>query len=274
VATVGSVSDTTPDQMIEALRALQDHVAAAARDLGDDGLAAPSGSSEWTVAHVLSHLGSGSEINVGTVQAALDGTPAPGLDQNQPIWDRWNAMSARDQRDGFLEWGERLMALYEAMPPEQRRDIRFDIGFLPMPADVVLAGSLRLNELALHGWDLDVAFDPDATLHPAGAALVIGGVGMLLPFAGKADRLAQRPVVIRVELTHPSEVLGVAIGEEQVAFTDDVPAVGEADVLLHGPTEAFVRLVTGRLAPEHTPGSVQVEGAATLEELRAVFPGF
>jgi hypothetical protein len=38
------------------------------------------------------------------------------------------------------------------------------------------------------------------------------------------------------------------------------------------PAEALLRLVYGRLDPDHTPA--QVIGAGTLDELREVFPGF
>jgi hypothetical protein len=37
------------------------------------------------------------------------------------------------------------------------------------------------------------------------------------------------------------------------------------------PAECFIRLVYGRLDPQHTP-PLQAD-AATLDELRAVFPG-
>ena len=47
-----------------------------------------------------------------------------------------------------------------------------------------------------------------------------------------------------------------------------VDAAVAPDLVL--PAEAFVRLVYGRLDPDHTPA---VRGTADLAELRAVFPG-
>lgn len=35
-----------------------------------------------------------------------------------------------------------------------------------------------------------------------------------------------------------------------------------------------VRLLSGRLKPEYTPSGVAVTGNVTLDELRAVFPGY
>jgi uncharacterized protein (TIGR03083 family) len=259
------------DRTIDALREVHDHIAGVASDLDAEQLAAPSGSTEWPVAQVLGHLGSGSEINLATLLAAVEGLEPPGPESNQPIWDRWDAMSDEDKRDGFLDWSERITVAFESLSPEQRADVRIDLGFLPEPVDVAMLGGMRLNELTLHGWDVDVTFDQHATLPPAGLPLVLGGMGMMVRFAGRAEEL-DGSALVRVELTHPSEVVGLAIDEG--TSLGDAPAVGEADTILHAPTEAFVRLLAGRLAPEHTPGSVQTEGTRTLDDLRKVFPGY
>jgi hypothetical protein len=47
---------------------------------------------------------------------------------------------------------------------------------------------------------------------------------------------------------------------------------GAADAMVHLPAEAFIRLLYGRLDPDHSP-LVETEGI-TLDELRAIFPGF
>ena len=40
------------------------------------------------------------------------------------------------------------------------------------------------------------------------------------------------------------------------------------------PAESWLRLVTGRLDAAVTPAGVSVTGALTLDELRAIFPGY
>ncbi len=57
-------------------------------------LSGPSYDTEWSVAQVLSHLGSGAEIFPLFLEAGLRGKPAPGMAEFQPVWDRWNAKSA------------------------------------------------------------------------------------------------------------------------------------------------------------------------------------
>jgi hypothetical protein len=49
-------------------------------------------------------------------------------------------------------------------------------------------------------------------------------------------------------------------------------SAGESLADLSLPTEAFVRLVYGRLDPEHTPAGATAEGIS-LDELRQAFPG-
>jgi hypothetical protein len=39
------------------------------------------------------------------------------------------------------------------------------------------------------------------------------------------------------------------------------------------PAEAFVRLLYGRLDRDHTPAGITTDGL-TLDQLRAIFPGF
>jgi hypothetical protein len=54
-------------------------------------LGRPSYCSEWTVAQVLSHIGSGAEIFTAIFDAALTGETPPGPDAFPPVWESWNA---------------------------------------------------------------------------------------------------------------------------------------------------------------------------------------
>jgi len=48
---------------------------------------------------------------------------------------------------------------------------------------------------------------------------------------------------------------------------------GQVSGSLRLPTEALIRLVTGRLDPAHTPAGTVTEGRPTLDELRRLYPG-
>ena len=48
----------------------------------------------------------------------------------------------------------------------------------------------------------------------------------------------------------------------------------EVETLVALPAEALLRLTAGRLADEHTPATVHVDGTISLDSLRRVFPGY
>ena len=66
------------DRTIAALRAEHDLSPPSPSRLSGAQLAGPSGASEWTVAQVLSHLGSGAEIALAGYEAAFTGRPRSG----------------------------------------------------------------------------------------------------------------------------------------------------------------------------------------------------
>jgi uncharacterized protein (TIGR03083 family) len=255
------------DRTIASLRALHDQLAALVPTLTDAQLTGRSGATEWTIAQVLSHLGSGSEISLASFRAALDATPAPEQDFNQGVWDRWNALSPQEQASGFLAHDETLVATLEALTPEQRENLQIKIGFLPAPLGLAPVAGLRLNEVTLHSWDVRVAVDPAATVSDNDATVLLdqfsGELGFLLGFLGKADALAQPAVV-------DADGYGLLIGDG-VRLTSEV---FDATATFTGGPDAVIRLIGGRLTPAFTPDSVQVEGNVSLEDLRRVFPGF
>lgn len=256
------------DRTVAALRRLHDDLAALVPALADDQLAGPSGSSEWPVAQVLSHLGSGAEIGLAGHRAALAGEPAPGGDLAPAIWDRWNAMSPREQAVGFVESDESAVRFLEEAGSERIEATQVQLSWLPMPLAMTAVLGMRLNEVVQHAWDVRVGLDPAATADEDGAALVLehydGGLGFLLGFAGKADQLGSPA---RVGIAGTDLVLTV---DEQVALTRGGPTTAT----LTAPAESVLRLLGGRLSPEHTPDGVAVEGDVTLDDLRQVFPGY
>ncbi len=262
---------TQADTNIAALRSAYERLAGLVTGLGDDDLAKPSGAAEWNVAQVLSHLGSGAEIGHATLLAALDGKPNPGRDFNLSVWDRWNAMSPREQADGYLRSDAAIVERYEQLDAGTREELRIDLGFLPAPVDVATAGRMRLNEVALHSWDVHVGFDETATLAPeATGPLLRGGID-LLGWIAKPDRLDGTRGVLRVVTTDPASEFGLRLGDQ---ISVDPNVIPDPDGTLTLPAEAWLRLVAGRLGPRYTPATVQETGAVDLDLLRRVFPGY
>jgi uncharacterized protein (TIGR03083 family) len=262
---------SSADAVIAALRTGHDSLADLVPAFSEDDLARPSGSAEWDVSQVLSHLGSGAEITQTIVQVALDGKPNPGGDFMQSVWDRWNAMTRRQRADGFRAANQATTRLYESLDASTRENLRIDFGFLPAPVDVATAARLRLSELALHSWDVRVAFDEHATLAPDATEQLLTQQALYVGWFGKPELLDGRHDVVQVTTSDPGSVFALRLGE-QVTVDLDVPQQPDGTLTL--PAEAWLRLVAGRLAPRYTPSGVATTGAADLDLLRRVFPGF
>lgn len=263
---------TTADAVVDALRSGADELVAVAVDLTPQQLREPTRPGEWTSAAVLSHLGSGAVIALAGLDAALAAEPFPGYEANQPIWDRWNAMEPEEQRDGFVEATTALQARYAGLDPATRQSLRVDLGFLPAPVDLATAAGFRLNELALHSWDLRSARDPQAEVHEDAVPILLDHLmPMMLGWLGKAERLDGAPVSLAVALADPEGHLGLELSPDRTALTTTPDA---PDGVLTMPAEAFLRLLTGRLPADRTPAGVGVMGPVSLDALRGVFPGF
>lgn len=252
------------DRAIASLRAHHDDLALLVPTLTDEQLAGPSGAAEWTIAQVLSHLGSGAEISRKPVAAAA-GIPFDEED-NQSVWARWDGSTPREQAEGYVRHDARLLETLEALAPEQRATLSVDMGFLPAPVPLLVAVGMRLNEVAAHAWDVKVGLDPAASVDGAAAEVLLelfaGDLGFLLGFSGKADRLVGTTTV-----GYPGGALVVT--DAVSVTTGPVDATATFD----GPQEAVLRLLTGRLKAPYDAG-VSVSGNVTLDELREVFPGY
>jgi uncharacterized protein (TIGR03083 family) len=261
---------TSADEIDSALSVLSDshdRLAAAVKSLTGDEVTGTSYCSDWSIAQVLSHLGSGAEIFGLLVEAGLHGREAPGQEQNQQIWAVWDAKSPQDQvRDGVAEDGE-LVEQLAAIPTEKRQSWRLNFfGSERGLADVI---RMRLGEHVLHTWDVVVARDPSATLAGDAAGQVLDNLPELVAFIGKPTGENLR---VHVTTEHPERFFELVIAPDSVALARTGPEPAAGDATLRLPAEAFARLLSGRLDPEH--GAPSEAQGLDLDDLRAVFPGF
>ncbi|MGI5242445.1 maleylpyruvate isomerase family mycothiol-dependent enzyme [Dactylosporangium sp. CA-139066] len=261
---------TRADQAIAALRKGHDDLSALVAGLTPEQLTGPSAASEWDVSQVVSHLGSGAEINLEALRASLEGRPAPEFEFNKGVWARWDAMTPQERQAAFPAANARLVEAYEAFTPQQKEEHRIDLGWMPEPVDVATSAVLRLSEFGYHDWDVRVAFDPAATLAPEAAALMADRVEGLLGWIAKPANLDGRTADLLVRLTDTGEELGLRLADPVALTAAPEAPDGELDL----PLEAWLRLAAGRLKPEYTPASVSITGPITLDDLRKVFPGY
>ncbi|HEX8758661.1 MAG TPA: hypothetical protein VF734_01520 [Pseudonocardiaceae bacterium] len=166
------------------------------------------------------------------------------------------------QRDDALAADAALLAQLEAVAPDDRD--RFTSAMGPMTLGFAEFVGMRLNEHALHTWDVEVVADPAATIPTAVAALVVANLELIARFTGKPTG---DTTTITVATTDPQRDFTIDLTPEVVSLT---PGAADTAADLHLPAEAFARLVYGRLDDEHAPADVH---ESALPTPRRAFPG-
>lgn len=248
------------DAHVEALR----YSVARLRDLvstmSEDEVTRPAYPSEWSIADVLSHIGSGAVIMHQRLDDTLTGLDTP--DDFAPrVWDTWNAKTPTAQRDDALTADTALLAGIDRVTADQRA--AFSLAMGPMNLDFDAFVGMRLNEHAFHTWDIEVAVDPAATIPPQVAAPVVDNLELIARYTAKPTGDV---TTITVATTEPPRFFTVALTPDSVTFT---PATVDAAADIQLTAEAFARLVYGRLDPDHT----SQDDERILDVLRRAFPG-
>lgn len=255
--------ETAPTPWITALRNSHETLRAAVEPLDDELLERRSYDADWSIAQVLSHLGSQSEIFGLFLDAGLSGQDPPGGEVFQPIWDTWNARSAHEQAIHALQVDGNLVGRFESLDDEQREHVHLQL--FGMELGTTGLARMRLSEHAIHTWDVVVALQPSATVAADAVDLLVDTLDALV---GRCGKPGGHPRKLGVTTTRPERHFILDIGDT-VALLSGEPDASGAHLRL--PAEAFVRLVYGRLDPDHTP---PVEtGGDELDALRKVFPG-
>lgn len=257
-----------PRTWIEVLSGSHKRLAALAERLDSEAVRAPSYASDWTIAQVFSHLGSGAQILLLRLESGLTKSETPELARLQQVWDIWNAKPPDAQVADALTADRTSIERLEAVASELV-DVRVPILGREGTATELIAR--RLNEHALHLWDVEVVCDPMAVVASDAVALVIDN---LSGTADRAAKLASRSFSARIVTTEPERIFLLASDGKSLRLEHGTAdAVGDSEI--HISAEAFTRLIYGRLDPAHTPEGVVVEGESLdLEVLREVFPGY
>jgi uncharacterized protein (TIGR03083 family) len=234
-------------------------------DMGDVGLRASSHAEGWSVAQVLSHLGSAAEIGTVLLQRGIDGdASAPTPADTGPVWDRWNAMAPKEQHAQWIAADATHRAALRAAA-----DLPIRVAYFAGPLSVGDYAGYRLSEQSVHGWDVAVSVDPRATIAPTEVGLLWHRLNLVATRFRAPDVLTRlSPRQIEVRTTSPNGVYCLTLGAELYLLPCE-PA--EPSATLYGTAEAVLRLVYGRL---RDTDDVTAEGTVTLDDVRALFPGY
>jgi uncharacterized protein (TIGR03083 family) len=242
--------------------------------LTEEQLEMPSFDKEWTIAQVLSHLGSGAEIGAILLDRALVGDSTP-MDRELalPIWKRWDAMTPLEQRAAWYEADashRAALASLVGLGPERLEVLR--IPFFAGPVTASVYAGYRLSEQTLHGWDIAVALNPVAVIPLSELSLLWDRIDLIASRVRDEATLERlRPQRVAVTLTDDDATYRLDLTDELHLIADDQAALTDATGTLAGPADAVLRLVYGRNRPAD---EIEVSGPIGLDDYRALFPGF
>jgi uncharacterized protein (TIGR03083 family) len=263
------VTKDDTDRWLQALHSSSARLDELVGELSEGQLSRPSFADEWSVAHVLSHLGSAAEICTMLVQRGIAGDmTGPVREELLAIWERWDTMPASDQREAWKAADARHLALLDSVDPAQRTDIKvpYSAGQLSLP---VYAG-YRLSEQAVHAWDISVSLDPAATIPTDEVDLLWERIDLVATrFRDGAILSRLSPAQVAVEMTDRRRKAFLYLGPELHIYPAE-PA--DQTGTLTGTSEALLRLVYGRYRPGID--KLETSGGIHLDDLIALFPGF
>jgi uncharacterized protein (TIGR03083 family) len=255
---------TDPGPWLRSVRRSHDRLAAQVQGLAASDLDRPSYCAGWTIAQVLSHLGSQAEIFSLFLEAGLQRSESPAQSAFAPIWEAWNARTPGDQAADSIAANEGLLRRLEGLSEEQLSSFRLALFGMDLDAAGLLR--MRLSEHAVHAWDVAVALDPQAEVAADAVELLVDGLPEMAARLGKA---ASRPARVAITTSAPQRhFLLTTDGVRLEAGTD---AAARASVEL--PAEVLLRLVYGRVDDAHPPREPVRAVGVSMDELRGVFPG-
>ena len=233
----------------------------------------PSACQRWAIGDVVAHLVGGAQMYSEHIfrglqgdAAAPEGFPPPGASDPE-VLGSLNAHRAIFRRTGL---GDQLLTAFQTSDdqlnqlmaglslPDWGKPCYHPIGILPVRTFV----SLRMFELALHGWDVASRLEPDA-------GLSADCCPMLLELVSSAGR----GMVVQIAVGNASDAryrfkLGdIALGDYDLVVGEGgarIEAAGEepADGVVRCSAADFLLLVTGRIQP----GSALGAGRLAAEE--------
>ena len=250
--------------VIATLRAAHDAFAGVVSPLDADAIRAPSACAEWSVAQVASHLGSGAELAIDWLRAAVDRTDPLGPEQMHAVWDAWNGRSPERQVADAVAVSAAHVAAFEHATPEHLAQAYIEL-FGVLKVDGVGLAMLRVPELVIHTWDIAVVGDPSSRLLPAAVEIIIED---LPTRAGLFGRPQPGGWTLNVETTVPERRFTLHTAD---AVRLEAGAATDADGTLRLAAGALILLLYGRTG---APDAISLESDRVgLADLRAAFPG-
>ncbi len=239
--------------------------------LDEAGWSASSACAGWLVGDVTAHLAQASNTWADSVTRAVagDSGPPPGQQPLQP-GERGSettaraAIQARESRgreellQTFRDGYGRLDGVLSGLSPEDwERPCYHRRGVVPVGVFV----SRRVQELAIHGWDIRSPFDASAALSPGAVAVVSSLVPLWLNAAFGTGPGVPTPLRYRFRVSGAVPLArDVVVGQDGFSVEDSGEAPADVEFRLGGTD--YILLIYGRLDLDKAlaAGTLAIEG--------------
>ena len=243
------------ESQIELVKALVSDISDRVDSLSPEQLALPSACSEWQVQDVVSHLIGGAERQIDGMRRGKAGDSGP-PEGFRPM-DSSAQSSGNAQRD--LRWRQnlegtlasafdaaydRLYAVMDGFAPDGWDTLCWHLRRGAMPASDYV--ELRIQELAIHDWDMRKALEPEPSLNPASIDSLLGMAPKWLGMCFRPGEKLAEPVVYEFDLAPPHETrLIVRVNGDSF----DMPSADEVPErwTVCGEAPAFLLFIYGRI---------------------------
>ncbi len=233
-------------RLVEALRSEYEGLARHLRSLDADGLAAPSACEGWSAADVAAHLAWNARLYVRSLEMGLAGEAPPPAPPGGVVakitsdFVRDRSIEVRKKLgdgvlDSFEEHNARFIYMLDDLDPAVRDTLT--VPFLDFTYPLRRLIGQRINEVALHSWDVRSPADPRAALVQDAA---LASIELWSNTIGRWVRSGP-PARIRIEPAG-GEAFDVAGGEAPSTG----PPSGDPDAVLAGTASAVALFLSGR----------------------------
>ena len=202
------------ESQIELVKTLASSVSAKAGSLTPEQMALPSACDEWQVQDVVSHLVGGAERQLDSMRrgkAGDSGPPQGFMPMESSAMSATNAqrdIRRREQLGGGLvaAFDEHYSQLYEELDgfnPDGWDTLCWHLRRGAMSASDYV--ELRIQELAIHDWDIRKGLEPEPSLHPDSIGSLLSMAPKWLGMCFRPGEKLDTPVVYEFDLAPPHE---------------------------------------------------------------------
>ena len=243
------------EQQIELVKTLASGISARAGSLTPEQMALPSACDEWQVQDVVAHLIGGAHRQIEGMTRGRDGDSGPPQASAQADSPAASALGARRDMHwreslgdgllaGFDDYYARLCGLLDEFHPDGWDTLCWHQRRGPMPAREYI--ELRIQELAIHDWDMRKALEPNPALHPDCIETLLSFSAKWLAMCFRPGEKLETPVVYEFDLAPPHET-SIIIRVNGDSF--DMPSEEEAPErwTVCGEAPAFLLFSYGRI---------------------------